>query len=396
MKDMKYIEIFWVFLKLGCTSFGGPIAHLVYFRRAFVERRAWVGEQEYSNIIALCQTLPGPASSQVGFTLGLIRGGLPGALLAFIGFTLPSVVLLLLFANYLSLFDSQIGTAALQGLAILALAVVLHGVLAMGKNLCFDKTRFSIALLTFIIMLMAQTALAQVSVIILGALLGSLFIQKDKAHSLTLGEQPNLNVINVRPNAWLSVVLSITVLGLFFVLPLFSEAASKFYRSGALVFGGGHVVLPLLETAFVASGDISQSDFLAGYGATQAIPGPMFTFAAYLGFLQAEYGGIFGAMLATVCIFLPSFLLILAFYPFWKKISANVKLQSAIAGTNAAVVGLLAAALYDPIFIHAVTQPSDLALAAAAYSALARFNAPVLGVVFACVVLKILLTLSSL
>lgn len=385
---MKYLEIIWIFLKLGCTSFGGPIAHIMYFRRAFVEQRKWLSEQEYSNIIALCQTLPGPASSQVGFTIGLQRGGILGAVLAFIAFTLPSVILLVIFANYLFLFDSQLGKAALQGLAILALAVVLHGVLGMGRNLCFDRPRFSIALLTFITMLIANTILAQVAVIVVGAGLGFMLIHSSSVPSKPLTgdslEAAPRNMKFVAP-----ALLGTAVIGLFFVLPVISSTANDFYRSGALVFGGGHVVLPLLEQIAVASGQVSQAEFLAGYGATQAVPGPMFSFAAYLGFLQLEGGGMYGALIATLFIFLPGFLLVLIIYPFWQEVSRSETLQKGIAGANAAVVGLLGAALYDPIFIHAVEQPIDVAIAAAAYAAIARFNVPVLWIVFGCLVLRV-------
>lgn len=386
---MKYVDIFWVFLKLGCTSFGGPVAHLMYFRQAFVEQRKWLSEQEYSNIIALCQALPGPASSQVGFTVGLNKGGLLGALLAFIGFTLPSVILLLLFANYLSLFDSSLGLAALQGLAILAFAVVLHGVLGMGKSLCFDTPRFSIALLTFISMLLAESILTQVAVIVIGGLLGFILIQASPHDTeiITNNSVENKKGLKLAPSiSWAALLL-----GLFFALPFISDTANQFYRSGALVFGGGHVVLPLLEEAVVAVGKVSQADFLAGYGATQAVPGPMFTFATYLGFLQSEDGGLQGALIATVFVFLPGFLLVLAIYPFWQKLSANTSLQNAISGANAAVVGLLAAALYDPIFTHAIGQPSDMVIAALAYAGLARFKLPVLWVVFFCIAIKLAL-----
>ena len=386
---MTYLDIVWTFLKLGCTSFGGPVAHLMYFRKAFVEQRKWLNEQDYSNIIALCHTLPGPASSQVGFSIGLKRGGLLGGILAFIAFTLPTVVLLITFAHYLFIFGSTQGEAILEGLAILAFAVVLQGVLGMGKNLCFDKPRFLIALVTFVIMLLSPGIYAQVSVIFIGAAIG--FFAIPKANEKGAG-QKHLSLKNKNK---LRAVLCLSAFAcLFFLLPVVSGPANDFYRTGALVFGGGHVVLPLLEEAMVTANYVSQADFLAGYGATQAMPGPMFGFAAYLGFIQAEtYGGnqILGALQATLFIFLPGFLLVYAILPFWQSFSQKEALSKAIAGANAAVVGLLAAALYNPIFLHAIVAPVDLAIAAIAFAALSRFKAPVLLVVLICVFSKLAL-----
>jgi chromate transporter len=388
---MAYLEIFWTFLKLGCTSFGGPVAHLMYFRKAFVEQRHWLNEQEYSNIVALCHTLPGPASSQVGFSIGLKRGGIFGAILAFVSFTSPSVLLLIIFANYLYMFETLYGQAMLQGLAILAFAVVLQGVLGMGKNLCFDKPRFFVALLTFITMLLMASVYAQVAVIFIGAAIGFFTFSSIPTANTESG---NITAPSVKfkLNTRLTTLVCLLAFALLFVvLPFISVSANAFYRTGALVFGGGHVVLPLLEEAMVGAAYVSQADFLAGYGATQAMPGPMFSFAAYLGFLQDNThssGGILGALLATVFIFLPGFLLVIAILPFWQRLSAIPQLTQAIAGANAAVVGLLAAALYNPIFIHAIVAPIDLAIAALAFATLTRFNTPVLLVVLGCVFSK--------
>jgi chromate transporter len=389
---MKYLDIFWVFLKLGCTSFGGPIAHLMYFREAFVNKRAWLSEAEYVSLVALCQTLPGPASSQVGFSIGLIRGGLLGALLAFVAFTLPSVLLLIVFANYLYLFDAEIGQAVLQGLAILALAVVLHGVVGMGKNLCKETRFFTIATLTFVVLILAPSPLIQIFVIVFGAVTGYVLrtTSPDKvAQTETDSFLPQLNK-KAHWTSRLAPIFAFLFLGLLLTLPLTWPFADDFYRSGALVFGGGHVVLPLLESAVVSGEQISQADFLAGYGATQAVPGPMFSFAAYLGFLMpGAEGGLSGAFIASLFIFLPGFLLVLAVLPYWQTMSQQAAQQASIAGASAAVVGVLAAALYDPIFVHAITQPVDLAIAAIAYAALSRWSAPVLVVVCFCIIAKV-------
>jgi chromate transporter len=389
---MVYLNIFWVFLKLGCTSFGGPVAHLMYFRRAFVEQRKWLDEQQYANIIALCHTLPGPASSQVGFSIGLQRGGLLGAILAFIAFTLPSVILLIVFANTLFLFNGVHGQAVLQGLAILACAVVLQGVLGMGKNLCFGKSRFFIALLSFVLMLLFSNIYVQVAVIFVGAALGYFMLSEDSSEKVVTDGAASYNKQTLSGRSFAIICFLLFAL-LFVALPFVSNTANDFYRTGALVFGGGHVVLPLLEEAMVGASYLSQADFLAGYGATQAMPGPMFSFAAYLGFLQEDAngaGGITGALIATLFIFLPGFLLVLAILPFWHRLSTKPQLSRAIAGANAAVVGLLAAALYNPIFVHAINQPADLAIAAIAFAALSRFRVPVLLVVFGCIVSRVL------
>jgi len=391
---MRYLEVFWIFLKLGCTSFGGPIAHLMYFREAFVEHRKWLSETEYLNIVTLCQTLPGPASSQVGFSIGLMRAGLLGALLAFIAFTLPSILVLITFANYLYLFDSDLGQAALQGLAILALAVVLHGVIGMGKQLCKQTRHFTIAVLTFVALLLAPSPAMQVVVIVLGAA-AAYFFRGNSRHQ-NIDAKTSDFTLKLKTSAKWSVGLA-PFFALSFIVLLFSLAyiwplADDFYRSGALVFGGGHVVMPLLESALVSVDKLSEAEFLAGYGATQAVPGPMFSFAAYLGYLMpGNDGGIIGALTASIFIFLPGFLLVLAVLPYWQRISQHTQAQGAIAGASAAVVGLLAAALYDPIFTHAILHAHDLAVAAIAYAALARWKIPVLFVVVFCVLAKVLL-----
>jgi chromate transporter len=390
--SMRHLEVFWVFLKLGCTSFGGPIAHLVYFREAFVHQRKWLTEYEYSNLLTLCQTLPGPASSQVGFSIGLMRAGILGACLAFIAFTLPSVILLLVFANYLFMFDAQWGQAVLQGLAILAFVVVSHGVVGMGQSNCSERRYFSIALFSFVSLIMLPYALTQLLVIALGALIA--YVYREKANMTQSIDEPEQVIVHVKWLKKAAPILGLTFVLLLFTLPILSSTASDFYRSGALVFGGGHVVLPLLESAFVSTEQISQADFLAGYGATQAVPGPMFSFAAYLGYLlPGSERPLIQAFVATVFIFLPGFLLVMTILPSWQRLSHSSKNKAAFAGANAAVVGLLAAALYDPIFVHAITQPLDIAIAAVAYAGLSRYKVSVLYIVMFCVMSKLFLTI---
>lgn len=387
------MSVFWAFLKLGCTSFGGPIAHLIYFRAEFVERRNWLTEHDYSLLLALCQTLPGPASSQVGFAIGLHRAGLLGGIAAFIAFTLPSICLLLVFAHFLYWFDTSLGVAALKGLAILALVVVLQGVLAMGKTLCSNPRSFGIASLSFVCLLLFESIYMQLGVIALGMILGYLLLINDdtphsKGNGLTNFSDASKN--SHKLNRSRSIIAIAILIAGFVVLPLtdnsIMQGASDFYRSGALVFGGGHVVLPLLEEATVANGLLTQDLFLAGYGATQALPGPMFSFASYLGWLIE--GDLSGALWASLFIFLPGFLLIIACLPYWQMLSQNKVLIYAFSGANAAVVGLLAATLYSPIFTHAITSKLDLAIAALAFTCLTRLKIPVLVVVALCISLS--------
>ncbi|MFC4701614.1 chromate efflux transporter [Glaciecola siphonariae] len=406
-----HLTIFWTFLKLGCTSFGGPIAHLMYFRTTFVQKLAWLTEQEYASLVALCQSLPGPASSQVGFGIGVKQGGIAGGIVAFLAFTLPSVILLIVFAHYLYLFDSNYGQAALGGLAILAFAVVLQGVLGMGKTFCSSAPTYAISLFTFIAVLLMQSALMQLAVIALGAFVNAVLNALPYKWSGSVSSSPtstgpektseeHLNpLLTNKPSHGLSVCWVLLFAGLFVALPFISTLANDYYRAGALVFGGGHVVLPLLEQIAVATGSISQADFLAGYGATQAVPGPMFSFAAYLGFLEGGSeqlakasldGALASAAIASMFIFLPGFLLVLALLPYWKTLNRYQTFRSALSGANAAVVGLLAAALYDPIFVHAIRSASDLAIAALAFACLMRFKLPVLWVVLGCIAAKML------
>ncbi len=379
-------EVFRVFLGLGLTSFGGPVAHLGYFREAFVVRRQWLGDRAYADLVALCQFLPGPASSQVGMAIGLMRAGYAGMLAAWVAFTLPSALLLVAFAYGAGSLEAVAGTGWIDGLKAAAVAVVAHAVLGMARSLTPDRERATIAVLGMIVAMLLAGALGQVLVILLGGALGLVWLRP----TLEPGREDEALATSVsRP-------VAIACLAAFFVLlallPLAAMALEGgalglidgFYRAGALVFGGGHVVLPLLQAEFVGTGLVERDAFLAGYGAAQAVPGPLFTFAAYLGaVMQTPPTGLVGATLALLAIFLPSALLIVGGLPFWDMLRSAPLARRALAGVNAAVVGLLAAALYDPVFTEGVTSPLHMAVAAAALVALANWQAPAWAVVIA-------------
>lgn len=382
-------EVFTAFLILGLTSFGGPIAHLGYFRREFVERRKWFGEGQYGQLLALCQFLPGPASSQLGFSLGLLRAGWAGALAAFLAFTLPSALLLFVFASLMPQFSGMTGEAAIHGLKLVALAVVAQAVLGMARQLCPDPTRAIIATLAAIAILASGQAWTQLLVVALGAVAGLAFCRS--VAPITVGGLqppygPTLGWTLVAAFALLLIGLPVASHGPDGLLAV----AEAFYRAGALVFGGGHVVLPLLEESVVKPGWMSADEFLAGYGAAQAVPGPMFSLAAYLGArLPGDEGGFVGAFLALISIFLPGFLLVAGVLPLWQTILNRPAAARAIAGINAAVVGILGAALYDPIWRSAVNGPVDVAIAAVGFALLAAWQANALVVVAWCVVASI-------
>ncbi len=382
-------EVFTAFLILGLTSFGGPIAHLGYFRREFVERRKWLGEGQYAQLLALCQFLPGPASSQLGFSLGLLRAGWAGAIAAFLAFTLPSALLLFVFALLMPQFSGATGNAAIHGLKLVALAVVAQAVLGMAWQLCPDVVRATIATFTALAILASGQAWTQLLVVALGAVAGLAFCRS--AAPITAGGlQPPYG-----PTLGWALLMAFALL--LIGLPVASHGpdgllavAEAFYRAGALVFGGGHVVLPLLEESVVKPGWISADEFLAGYGAAQAVPGPMFSLAAYLGArLPGDEGGFVGAFLALISIFLPGFLLVAGVLPLWQTILNRPAAARAIAGINAAVVGILGAALYDPIWRSAVNGPVDVAIAAVGFALLAAWQANALVVVALCVVASI-------
>nr|WP_026293653.1 chromate efflux transporter [Saccharibacillus kuerlensis] len=367
------LEVLAVSFKLGLTSFGGPVAHLGYFREEYVKKRKWLDERSYAELVALCQFLPGPASSQVGIGIGMVRAGLGGGLLAWIGFTLPSIVLMIAFAFFLRAFDIG-GSSWIHGLKIAAVAIVAQAVLGMGRSLAPDRARAAIAVLSACGVLLLQTAFSQIAVIAAAAIIGILLYRNKEAEQTPL----ELPIPISRKFAALCLALFFSLLILLpvlrFALPSDSLTLfDGFYRSGALVFGGGHVVLPLLEREVVPSGLVSAADFLAGYGAVQAVPGPLFTFASYLG---AVAGGFQGALIATAAIFLPAFLLIAGTLPFWESLRRSPHVRGALSGVNAAVVGILLAALYDPVWTSAVRSSADFALAAILFLLLVFWKLP--------------------
>lgn len=370
-------QIFLVFLRLGLTSFGGPVAHLAYFREELVARRRWVEERAYADLVALCQFLPGPASSQVGIGIGLAKGGLAGAFAAWLGFTAPSAIALTLFGLGVAGHGTLVDPGVLHGLKVVAVAVVAQAVWAMARSLCPDGPRATLAVVAAIVALTWPGAPGQLAVIALGALAG-IFLPPAAPE---LAAAP----LGIRVGRRLAVGALALFFALLVGLPL-AEAAlgsrviallDAFYRSGALVFGGGHVILPLLQAEVVPPGWVSNDLFLAGYGAAQAVPGPLSTFAAYLGAVMSpEPNGWRGALLCLAAIFAPSFLLVLGALPFWDGLRRHARARAALGGVNAAVVGLLAAALYDPLWTSAIASRADFGLAAAAFAALAFWKVP--------------------
>lgn len=365
-------EILMVSTKLGLTSFGGPVAHLGYFHDEYIRRRKWMDERSYADLVALCQFLPGPASSQVGIGIGVMRAGVLGGIVSFLGFTLPSVIALMILALFVQGLDLS-DAGWIHGLKIVAAVVVAHAILGMAQKLTPDLKRKAVALLALVVTLLWQTTFTQVGVILLSAVIGFLIFrhQEDESEGRTA----------FPISRGLGIVCIVLFFGLLLLLPLLSEVTSsrwiamfdRFYRSGALVFGGGHVVLPLLEREFVPAGWLSEEAFLAGYGAAQAVPGPLFTFAAYLG---AVMNGWVGGLIATFAIFLPAFLLILGTLPFWDNLRRNPKVKGALLGVNAAVVGILISAFYQPIWTSSILAPIDFALAAVLFSMLVYWKLP--------------------
>ncbi|MBB4266543.1 chromate efflux transporter [Roseospira visakhapatnamensis] len=381
--DASAWSVFWVFLRLGLTSFGGPIAHLGYFRAELVERRKWLGDAAYADLVALCQFLPGPASSQVGLGLGLHRAGLPGALAAWIGFTLPSALLLAAAALGLAALDPAADAGWLRGLKIVAAAVVAQAVWGMARTLAPDRPRATLALGSAGLVLLAPLSglppvLGQIAAIALGAVVGWAVVRDAPVQA------PGALTVRLGPRAAL-VCLGLLVV-LLAGLPILAtmtgatavHLADGLSRAGALVFGGGHVVLPLLQAEVVPTGLVDRETFLAGYGLAQAVPGPLFTISAWLGASAGDgvAAGLALALLGTMAIFLPGALLLFAALPFWARLSANPAARAALAGVNAAVVGLLLAAFYDPVLTGAVTGPADVALGLAAFLALHIWKAP--------------------
>ncbi len=377
MQKLTASQVFLAFLKLGLTSFGGPVAHLGYFRNEFVERRRVMQDAAYADLVSLCQFLPGPASSQIGIGIGITQAGLRGGIAAWAGFTLPSAIALILFAYGIAALDeSVVQTGWLHGLKVAAVAVVAQAILGMSKMLCPDWPRRSVALFAALLTLVMPGIHGQMTAIVCGMILGLCFLNYESSDDHT----PQLFTLSKKT--------SVISLGLFFALllslPILAQQGSQalalvdsFYRSGALVFGGGHVVLPLLKAEVVNPGWINQDMFLAGYGAAQAVPGPLFTFAAYLGAaMNKAPNGWFGGLLCLLAIFLPSFLLVTGILPFWEDLRKNPRIRKALVGVNAAVVGLLLSAFYDPVWTSGILSVSDFVLALLAFGLLVFWKTP--------------------
>ncbi|KAB0648550.1 chromate efflux transporter [Burkholderia diffusa] len=376
--------VFVAFLRLGLTSFGGPVAHLGYFRDAFVTRRGWLTERAYADLVGLCQFLPGPASSQVGMAIGLSRAGYAGMFAAWLGFTLPSALLMMLFALGVHATGMPVAAGALHGLRIVSVAVIAQAVWGMARTLCPDARRVTLMAIATCIALLVPAAWLQVVVIVAAGAAGLMLLPQPErgAH-----EPLPLHVSRRAGLLWLLLFAALIV-----VLPVAASAlhsntlavVDAFFRTGALVFGGGHVVLPLLQAAVVAPGWVGDSAFLAGYGVAQAVPGPLFTFSAFLGALLRDApNGWLGGMIALVSIFAPSFLLVAGTAPFWERLRRSTRMQAALAGVNAAVVGLLLAALYHPVWSNTIVSPRDFAAALVAFVALVFWRVPPWAVVIA-------------
>ena len=375
--NRSFGEILRIFTKLGLTSFGGPIAHLGYFRDEFVVRRKWLDDAAYADLVALCQFLPGPASSQTGFALGLMRGGWAGAAAAWLGFTLPSAIALVLFAYGAQLAGGAAWDGLLHGLKVVAVAVIAQAVWGMARTLAPDRERATIALAASLLVLFVPSAVGQVGAIVLGGLAGLAFCRGTPI--------PAGRPLSVTVSRGAAIGALLLFFALLVLLPLVASGLQNhavavfdaFYRAGALVFGGGHVVLPLLQAEIVPSGWVDNDTFLAGYGAAQAVPGPLFTFAAYLGTIMGPApNGPVGAALCLIAVFLPGLLLVIGALPFWDEFRKRPAAQAALRGTNAAVVGILGAALYTPVWTSAVRAPADFGLALAAFVLLMAWKAP--------------------
>lgn len=387
----RYRDVLLIFLTLGLTSFGGPIAHLGYFHAELVRRRGWLSDAAYAELLALCQFLPGPASSQVGFALGMVRGGgVMGGVLAWVGFTLPSALALLALALVAASLEGPLASGVIHALKLVAVAVVAQAIWGMARTLCPDRRRAGLALLAMLGLALAQSAWTQVGVIALGALLGSLLCRDDSA--ALVRQQAGAAELSLPVSTRLARACLITFFALLIALPLLASGSlvEIFYRAGALVFGGGHVVLPLLEASTVETGRIAADTFLTGYGAAQAVPGPLFTFAAWLGAGMAQVGGdsaVLGAIIALLSLFLPGILLLIGVAPLWGRLRARPAARAALAGANAAVVGVLGMALYDPLWTTSVLSHLDVVIALAAFIALTRFALAPWKLVLAMVIL---------
>jgi chromate transporter len=367
----QVVEVFWVALRLGLTSFGGPIAHLGYFREEYVVRRRWLDEATYADMVALCQFLPGPASSQVGIAVGMTRAGMLGGIAAWLGFTMPSAIALIGFAYGVAEIGNVADAGWLHGLKVVAVAVVAHAVWGMARNLAPDRPRATLAVVAAVTLLLWQTPVSQIAVILVGGLIGWRMLTSDGSTA------PPLDSPVPR---WAGIAAIALFFGLLAGLPVLAETLGgeslhvfdSFYRSGSMVFGGGHVVLPLLQAEVVPPGWITNDRFVAGYGAAQAVPGPLFTFAAYLGSsIDTLSSRWLSGLFTLAAVFLPSFLLIAGAFPFWNALRSHAQFRSALLGINAAVVGILLAALYQPVWTTAIIAPEDFALGLVAFGLLA-------------------------
>ncbi len=391
------LEVLGIFTRLGLTSFGGPVAHLGYFREEIVIRRKWVDEQTFGDLVGLCQFLPGPASSQTGISLGIMRAGLLGGLMAWLGFTLPSAILLTLFAYSTSVLHTAIASGVLHGLMVVAVAVVAQAVWGMARTHCPDRSRATIAILAAIVALLLPAGIVQVAIIAVAGLIGWPLL---KSSDVTLTPSSTvLRTLIPRALAIISLALFTLLLVLFLLPNLFYQIHAlalfgSFYRSGALVFGGGHVVLPLLQAAVVLPGWVTEAQFLTGYSAAQAVPGPLFTFSAYLGAIEGPYpNGWAGAFVALLGIYLPTFLLLIGVLPFWNSLRNQSAFQAALRGVNAAVVGLLLAALYQPVWTSTIKNAYDFLFALATFGLLVFWKVPPWIVVLLAALVGGLLTL---
>lgn len=393
------LEVLSVFTRLGCTSFGGPVAHLGYFRDEFVDKRRWYSDEEYADLVALCQFMPGPASSQVGMAIGYKRAGYAGLAAAWLGFTMPSIILMVAFALGVAQLGDISDAGWLLGLKAAAVAVVAQAVLGMSKSIVTGKIHAGIALAAFLVVLLVPHPATQVAAIVIGMAAGAALLRGGKDEGKD-DETVDANAVGADANAAGegavkrgSPNIGVAALAVFALLlaglPALASAMNNlgidifdsFYRAGALVFGGGHVVLPLLEQATVPTGMVDHDTFLAGYGAAQAVPGPLFTFASFLGAAANGMPWWLGAIIATAAIFLPAALLVVGVLPFWEQLRAHPQAASVLAGANAAVVGILAAALYDPVSTAGIIGPATLGVAAAAFIALHMWKVPPWAVV---------------
>ena len=379
-------EIFKTFFVLGCISFGGPAAHIGYFRETFVQRLVWLSEKQYADFVALSQFLPGPGSSQVGFAIGYHRAGLMGACCAFLGFTLPSIIIMLLLViSAGQLAGHELFQSVIHGLKLLAVVVVFDAVLMMYKNFCKDNTRIFLCLITAVTLLIIPVLLSQILVLIIAALVGGFLLKENKMEGVEKGTQSAMKVLTSSINHvplilfFLVLFLLPTLVALLPSMPQAFSVFSDFFQAGSLVFGGGHVVLPLLQN--IVEGQVSPDQFLTGYAIAQAVPGPMFTLATYIGYFILPSSPILGALVATIAVFLPGFLLLLSCLSHWQRLSKIPNLAAAINGVNAAVVGLLVSALYQPVFISAVFNGLDMALVLLGFYLLKCLKCPIMFLV---------------